>query len=397
MSEPDAIINELRNVLDKEQGLRERLERSLVKARESAQAELDGELFEALEWPTKIGQYEEYLKRFIRWLPRQSNAKAWQAQKPEQRHAKEVSDRVAHFFFLVDQHAGDGAPQDSDDFRGWMTEFTRRWGSFLDTPQSFSQETLQSFIDYAPEYRVHESLVGGAPNEPSGWLTFNQFFGRRLNGGLRPIAEPASNLVVTSPADCVYQHAYDIDAGSTIPAVTIKNTHKYGNVKQLIEGSQYAESFARGTFVHYMLKPSSYHRYHLPVSGQVKECFRNSGTVYMHVALKDHEFVSSDSATTGFEFTQNRGVVAVDTCASGAGDIGIVAVIPVGMAHVSSVVLTAVDGTQMAKGEEFGYFQFGGSDIIVLFQEGVDPQIDTSEDYRLVGTPIARCRSLASR
>lgn len=397
MSEPDAIINDLRNVLDREQGLRERLERSLVKARESAQAELDGELFEALEWPTGIGQYEEYLKRYIRWLPRQSNAKAWQGQKPEQRHAKEVSDRTAHFFFLVDQHAGDGAPQDSGDFRGWMTEFTRRWGSFLDTPQSFSQETLQSFIDYAPEYRVHESLVGGAPNAPSGWLTFNQFFGRRLNGGLRPIAEPSSNLVATSPADCVYQHAYDIDADSAIPAVTIKSTHQYGDVKQLIEGSQYAESFAGGTFVHYMLKPSSYHRYHLPVSGHVKECFLNSGTVYMHVALKDREFVSSDSATTGFEFTQNRGVVTVDTSASGAGDIGIVAVIPVGMAHVSSVVLTAVDGTRMAKGEEFGYFQFGGSDIIVLFQEGVDPQIDTSEDYRLVGTPIARCRSFASR
>jgi hypothetical protein len=43
------------------------------------------------------------------------------------------------------------------------------------------------------------------------------------------------------------------------------------------------------------------------------------------------------------------------------------------------------------EGEEFGYFQFGGSDIIILFQEGTDPQIDTRDDFRLVGTPIARC------
>ncbi len=111
----------------------------------------------------------------------------------------------------------------------------------------------------------------------------------------------------------------------------------------------------------------------------------------MRVGLEDHEFKSSDSATSGYEFSQNRGVVTLDTAASGGGDIGIVAVIPVGMAHVSSVVLTAVEGKHMAKGEEFGYFQFGGSDIIVLFQEGVDPQIDTGGDYRLVGTPIARC------
>jgi phosphatidylserine decarboxylase len=54
-------------------------------------------------------------------------------------------------------------------------------------------------------------------------------------------------------------------------------------------------------------------------------------------------------------------------------------------------MLTAVEGRHMAKGEEFGFFQFGGSDIIVLFQEGVEPQIDTGEGYRLVGTPIARC------
>ncbi len=69
-----------------------------------------------------------------------------------------------------------------------------------------------------PRYRVHESLVGGRSNEPSEWLTFNQFFGRRITGGLRPIAETASNLVVTSPADCVFQHAYDIDADSNVPA-----------------------------------------------------------------------------------------------------------------------------------------------------------------------------------
>ncbi len=51
------------------------------------------------------------------------------------------------------------------------------------------------------------------------------------------------------------------------------------------------------------------------------------------------------------------------------------------MAHVGSVNLTAVTGTQLLKGEEFGYFQFGGSDIIVLFQPGVDPQVECSRFY----------------
>ncbi len=390
MSHGDAILDDLRDLLGKEVGLADQLARSLVRAREAAEADLDADLFAALEWPRTIDEYEHYLTSFIRWVPRQSNAKAWEKTTPEHRYAEEVNDRIAHFYFLVDQEVDGGAPQNSASFRGWMTDFARRWGDFLDTPESFSRETLRSFVDLAPEYRVHESLIDGKPNSPSGWLTYNQFFARQLNGGLRPIAEPVNNLVATSPADCVFQRAYDIDADSNVPPTRVK-TQTFGNIKQLIDGSAYSESFCRGTFVHYMLQASSYHRYHLPVAGSVKESFTISGQVFMQVSIEGHGFNSSDAATTGYEFFQNRGVVVIDTSESDGGDIGIVAVIPVGMAHVSSVVLSAVEGSHMAKGEEFGYFQFGGSDIIVLFQEGVDPDIDTGADYRFVGTPIARC------
>jgi phosphatidylserine decarboxylase len=391
VSEPEVIIEKLRGALDKEQGLTDLLERSLAKAREWAKAELNHDLFAALEWPTDIGQYEAYLKRFIRWVPHESNADAWK----RQGSAQELSDRQSHFYFLVSQKVGDEALQNSDVFREWMTEFAQQWGGFLDTPESFSPEALQSFIDNAPEYRIHESLIDGVPNAPSGWLTANQFIAREINGGLRPIAEPTNNLVVTSPADCSYQHTYDIDADSNIPATSVKN-HKFGNIKQLMEGSTYSDSFAGGTFVHYMLPVHAYHRYHLPVAGLVQESFRINGKVFMQVGIEEHELAGSDSATSGYEFSQTRGVVTIDTTKSECGDIGIVAVIPVGMAHVSSVVLTSVAGKHMAKGEEFGYFQFGGSDIIILFQEGVNPQIDTSEEFRLVGTPVARCESRLS-
>jgi phosphatidylserine decarboxylase len=65
---------------------------------------------------------------------------------------------------------------------------------------------------------------------------------------------------------------------------------------------------------------------------------------------------------TGFQFTQARGLVVLAT------PIGLVAMLPVGMAQVSSVILTAREGVTLRKGEEIGYFQFGGSDVVVVFE-----------------------------
>lgn len=393
MTDPDHVIDDLHALLQQEPEIGELLEKSLVQARKRAEEDLDRELFEVLEWPTDLAGYDAYLQDFIRWIPQQSDHPAWRTSAPEERYAKEVSDRLAHFFWLVDQQVhedGSAVAEGSESFRRWLTDFARAWGSFLDTPESFNEEILRSFLEDAPEYHVEESLVEGRPNAPSGWLTFNQFFARELNRGLRPISDPTDNRVVTSPADCSYQHRYDIAADSSIPATRIKQTHSYGNIGQLLEGSAYADAFAGGTFVHYMLPPSAYHRYHLPVSGEVKESFTISGQVYMEVDLADHQLQSRDSTDTGYEFFQTRGVVTLDTATSRQGDLGIVAVVPVGMSHVASVNLTATPGTTMAKGEEFGYFLFGGSDIIVLFQEGVDVRVDTDSDPRRVGSVIAR-------
>ncbi len=398
MSTSDQIVHDLQHLLESDRELAAVLEKSLQQAHSRAKDDLDPLLFEALEWPQDLPGYVAYLRRFVRWVPQQSDAPAWTQTAPEERYAKEVSDRLAHFFWLIDQKVDVGETsiaENSEELRTWLTDFARSWGSFLDTPESFDEGILAGFLRNAPEYTIGESLVDGRPNMPSGWRTFNQFFARELNAGLRPICDPRDNRVITSPADCIFQHSYGIDEDSNIPDTTIKGSHHYGNIRQLLEGSRHADAFANGTFVHYMLPPSAYHRFHLPVAGAVDESFVVSGKVFMQVDLVDHELQSRDSAETGYEFSQTRGVVTLDTSRSQEGNLGMVAVVPVGMSHVASVTLTATPGTQVAKGEEFGYFQFGGSDIIVLFQEGVDPEVATAGDLRHVGAPIARCRLLS--
>ncbi len=209
---------------------------------------------------------------------------------------------------------------------------------------------------------------------------------------------------MVAPADCTYRQFYRIDAESRIePKITIKGTHTYANVKELLRGSAYADSFANGSFVHLFLGPYSYHRFHTPVSGTVMDCYPLTGQVYLNVQIAGpnpgepgNQFQAYDLATDGYEFQQARGVLTIDTAGSPDGDVGIVAVVPIGMCQVSGVNMIHAVGQECRKGDEFGYFTFGGSDIIVLFQEGIDPQYNqaffdvTGPPYSHYGTLLAR-------
>lgn len=385
------VIAELITKLEEDPDLAKQLTESLQLAKTVASAELEPALFKALSWPVSEQEYVTYLREFAQWIPRQSRDEAWTA--PGTDEQQEVYDRLCHFYWLIDQKIGvDGKMVENNEwFSKWLIAYADVWGSFLNTTESFNQEVLDSFINDSPEYRVQDSMVDNRPNSPSGWLTFNQFFARELNPGLRPIASPTDNSVITSPADCTYRNMFVIGPDSTIPEITIKKTHKFASIKDLLEGSPYADAFANGTFIHYFLGPYSYHRFHTPVAGLLRECRAVKGLVYLDVNLSGNQFDAPDSAKGGYEFAQARGILTIDTTGSAFGNVGIVAVIPVGMCQVSSVNMTAIVGNNMLKGEEFGYFLFGGSDIIVLLQEGTNPKVYTSNQYRHYGTTIATC------
>lgn len=390
------VVAALQFLVKQDPTFEKQLLKSLSKAQQKGEKQLDSDLYAALDWPLTFADYVTYLEEFARWGPQQSDSPAWLAD-PENRQYpdehQEVYDRLCHFYFLIDQRVGGKIAENYGWFSEWLVAYAADWGQFLNTTASWSQDQLESFINDSPEYRVQDSMTDGRPNAPSGWLTFNQFFARELNPGLRPISTPYDNTLVVSPADCTYRKSYAIGANSEIKKIRIKGTHTVANINDLLEGSEYADSFANGTFVHYFLGPYSYHRFHTPVAGEVMESYAIQGKVFLDVRLsrKSGQFNAPDSSQGGYEFNQARGVITIDTSKSDYGDIGIVAVIPVGMCQVSSVNMTATPGTNCLKGDEFGYFLFGGSDIIVLFQEGTNPELDKGGHYRHYGTPIATC------
>jgi phosphatidylserine decarboxylase len=384
---------------------------SLKKANDQARnGGLNRAIYDALPlegmngWPTTFDEYVKYLVLYSRWVPHQSTNPAWvNPTSPIPGEHREVYDYLCWFYWLIDQDLENGKIiQNVPWFADFLVDWANLWGRFLDTTDSFSPEILETWRKESPRYRIEDSMIPDEwnpgklrSNAPSGWLTFNQFFARELNAGLRPIAYPGDNTTITSPADSTYKMQYAINADSNIsPPITIKGTHTYANVQKLLADSQYADCFAGGNFVHNFLGPYSYHRFHAPVSGIVKECYPVKGRVYLQVSLSGHQFDAADSADDGYEFLQARGILTIDTTGSPQGDVGIVAVISIGMCQVSGVNMTHEVGRECAKGDEFGYFTFGGSDIILLTQKGTNPVynpafVEGTDYYSLYGSPIA--------
>jgi len=341
MDQPTVV--ELKALLEAHPGWDKLLLDSITEAKAAAQR---AHLRDADKLPETLdgeGGYYAFLNTMVRWIPRED-------------YDKEVLVRLCTFYWLLDQPPGLEL-QKHVAFVKWMRDFAIDWGKFLNTPESAAG--IQTFID-DPAFHADQYM----PN-PSGWLTFNQFFGREVKPGLRPVAGMRDDRIITSPADSTFKTKFHIRKDNR---VVIKGTHEY-RIEDLLEGSPYKDAFRGGLFMHAFLGPNDYHRFHAPVRGTVVECRAIQAAVYLEVVIKNGEFGVQRGEfdapdTAGYEFFQTRGLIIFDS------PIGLVAVLPIGMAQVSSVNMVAVEGAYLDKGDEFGYFLFGGSDIIMLFQKG---------------------------
>jgi phosphatidylserine decarboxylase len=261
---------------------------------------------------------------------------------------KNLMPTVRQFYFVLSKSPGDLLRKDKS-FNDWINEFVKSRGDFLDT--TASAETLDTFINN-PEYKIEDYIKG-----PSGWLTYNQFLGRRLKPGKRPVAGLGDDNIIVSPVDGMYMGQWPVADDSTIQVKGVDYS-----IKDLINGSAYAERFKEGIFTHTFLAITDYHWYHVPVTSVIKEVRKIPGNTWVNAEKKpDGSLENIDDV--GFQFTHTRGCIVIESA------VGLVAVMPVGMGHISSVTLDVEEGTELVKGEAFGYFAFGGSDIIMLFEK----------------------------
>ncbi len=385
----EPVVASLQEILSEDPKMEAALIASLNIAVKAAKDKLNPDLYKAIDnvfqgngWPTTAEHYLDYLDLYVRLVPNESNdpeyPNAWKSNGQQNGYNQKVYDLLCQSYWLIDQKipGTNLTMQSFEKFANWLVDFANAWGTFLDTEESLTKESLLSF--------KHDSMYNFhlyADNERS-WNTFNEFFYREFNHAdpetglspLRPISDPENNENIVSPADCTYKQFYPIDDEGNVLApngkhtrVSLKGTHSIGTIDELLQESKYASDFYGGTFIHYFLSPFDYHRFHTPVSGEVLEIIPVEGKVYLNVELQDNgQWDAPDGAEDGYEFTQARGLVVMD-----AGPVvGKVAILPIGMCQVSGVdMYTALQGQTVVKGQEFGKFRFGGSDIIMLFQK----------------------------
>ena len=296
----------------------------------------------------------------------------------------QILQSISYFYFLIDQPLAKlkgkqlfkPSIQYYPPFATWTREFANAWGQYLNTPESWTQTTYQQF--YAdPSF----GLATGWYESPANWATFNQFFARFLSSpDQRPIADAGDPSVVVAPADSVPQGVWPIDAKSRIEVeggLHVKLARFYSIAQLLGEDSPYKDAFANGVLTHTFLNVNDYHRYHFAVGGIVKDKRSIQQNVSLEVSWNKKTGRYDPIDSTGWQFSQTRGYVIVDT-----GRYGLVALIPMGMAQVSSVLFedSVTQGSQHNKGEMLGNFLFGGSDFVMLFQSQAGFKITAPTD-----------------
>ncbi|CAH9082028.1 unnamed protein product [Cuscuta europaea] len=184
--------------------------------------------------------------------------------------------------------------------------------------------------------------------------TFNEFFIRELKSGARPITCPERSDIAVCAADSRLMAFNNVNDAARF---WIKG-RKF-SIQGLLGNEACSSAFVDGSLVIFRLAPQDYHRFHFPVSGTIEKFVDIPGCLYTVNPIA----VNSKYCNV---FTENKRVVSIIS----SEDFGKVAFVSIGATMVGSITFSKKEHDYVHKGDEFGYFSFGGSTVICVFEKG---------------------------
>jgi len=198
-----------------------------------------------------------------------------------------------------------------------------------------------------------------------GFASWNDFFTRRFKDGQRPVASPDDDKVIVSACESTpYGISTDVKRQDRF---WIKS-QPY-SLQDILANDDSADQFVGGTVYQAFLSATNYHRWHSPVAGTIVRAFVQDGTYYSEADSEGADAVEPMNSQSYLAHVATRAVILIK-----ADDpvIGLMAFVPVGMSEVSSCMIGSkvTPGYHVRKGEELGYFQYGGSTHCLIFRPG---------------------------
>ena len=147
-----------------------------------------------------------------------------------------------------------------------------------------------------------------------------------------------------------------------------------------------AKRYEHGSMLISRLCPVDYHRFHFPCSGVPGAAKQINGPLYSvsPIALRKRPSI----------LWENKREITVLRTSS----LGDVILLEVGATCVGSIVQTYTSGSSIAKGDEKGYFRFGGSCFITIFEPGKIRFTDDLIEHSRAGREVyARMGDVAAR
>lgn len=216
---------------------------------------------------------------------------------------------------------------------------------------TFSKKQILPFIEH---YHIDTQEM---LDSPKSFSSFNDFFIRKLKPDARPLGQD-----FVAPADGRYLFFPNISADGQ----WFFKGKKYTLGQLLNQDREETLKLNPSTLLAIRLCPLDYHRFHAPFEMTIQSINWLKGPLFSVNPLATHQ----DPA----KLLENQ-----RTCLQcHSPDYGNWYFIPIGATAVGSIQITAPINTPLKKGQELGYFEFGGSSIAMVFTHNhfvLDPEI----------------------
>ncbi len=265
-----------------------------------------------------------------------------------------------------------------DKLNKMFQKILNEYGAFLSSKKSLEvlNDTPTGWMSQSAQEQLNMQDYQYDPNAPHwGFKSFNDFFTRKLKDGARVIDSAKNDKVIVSACDSqiynIQNKVKKVDwfwvkaQPYSLNDMLAKDESKIDSKKYNDKHEKMVDKFVGGDVYQAFLNAFKYHRWHAPISGKIKEAYIKQGTYYSQAESEGLDPAGPNDSQGYISHVATRGLIFIEADNS---KIGLMCIMFVGMAEVSSCKITVKVGEHVKKGDDIGYFQYGGSSYCMIFQ-----------------------------